>query len=109
MPQFEEDAPMRPRAPTPHTAQDNCAIPQHPAGDPDGLLHCQPALLDSARRWGSNSIATAVQRERFGRPPAQQERSSCQPAACASSSAPAQVTRTAGRSVVPLRSGRSMT
>jgi hypothetical protein len=102
MPQWEENAPARPPAPTSHTAQDNWAIPQRPAGHPDGFLHCQPALLDSARRWGSNSIATAVQQARFDRHPVQQERSSRQPAACARPSAPAHATRRAGCSVVPL-------
>jgi hypothetical protein len=76
MPQSEETAPPRPPPPTSHTAQDNCAIPQRRTGDPDGLLHCQPALLDSARRWGSNSIATIVQRGRFDPHPVQQECSS---------------------------------
>jgi hypothetical protein len=54
MPQFEENAPTTPPAPSCNTAQDDCSIPQRLAGHPDGLLHCQPALLDSARRWGSN-------------------------------------------------------
>jgi hypothetical protein len=76
MPQSEENAPTRPPAPPSNTAQDNCAFPQRLAGDPDGLLHCQPTLLDSAYRWGSNSIATIVQRARFDRHPVQQERSS---------------------------------
>jgi hypothetical protein len=52
MPQSEKNAPTTPSAPTSNTAQDNCSIPERLAGHPDGLLHCQAALLDSARRWG---------------------------------------------------------
>jgi hypothetical protein len=66
MPQSEENAPMRPPAPTSNTAQDNCAIPQRPGGHPDRLLHCQPALLRQRPAMGlkfhSNDRATGALR-----------------------------------------------